>query len=265
MCENSSAVLSGFKKTDRGITYFDKHRLDCNSFSCPECAPKKASKVKERVFTGDLFKNANNLDKYGSKFVTLTLPGKEYREKHTPGQGLGDLNSNFHKLTTSLRRIYGKVDYFRVYEPHKDGFPHFHVLFVGPGIRPKSFKDTLERLWCDLYGMGFVKVNIIRGFEHGIRYLTKYLTKGLEPIKKYQRIFSSSRGALAPVIKGKKVVWLGFRHVNFDYGSTFSGTVYNIPMKEILKIIPNFHELMFQGYGDIEELKEIIVEYNAMS
>ncbi len=66
------------------------------------------------------------------------------------------MNHNYHKLIRALKKRYGHFHYLKVVEPHGDGFPHFHVLLVGPGIAPKAVLQTIRDLWVDKYGMGNV-------------------------------------------------------------------------------------------------------------
>lgn len=119
----------------------------------------------------------------------------------------------WNKLRTALVKRYGKFQYFRIHEAHSDGVPHFHVLFAGKAVAPKSFADTLARLWKK-YGLGFVKINLIkdhkgrpcRGFQdlkHAINYLLKYITKGITSAGKWKRVFTCSQKTLMPLEKGE--------------------------------------------------------------
>jgi len=101
------------------------------------------------------------------------------------------------------KKVYGKFHYFRICELQKDGTPHFHVLLVGNNIIPKSFLQSIESLWRSLYGLGFVKLNavIFQDAVHAIRYMLKYVTKEIKTIGFSKRLFSSSRGAMAPTVK----------------------------------------------------------------
>ena len=118
---------------------------------------------------------------------------------------------NFNLLVNALKKHYGQFKYFRVYEPHKDGVPHFHILFMGENCIPTDFRSTIEKLWKK-YGQGFVRVNVIRDkndnvinsfndVQHAINYLLKYLTKNMISPGKYKRIFSAARGILTAVQK----------------------------------------------------------------
>jgi hypothetical protein len=260
LCIRSKAFLSGIQKTDNSLQYFDRYRLPCKSFSCPECAPKKTQVLKARIWKGRINDPVIRKDKYSAKFFTFTCPGNPWRQNHTPVQALEKMQVAFNKLMTGVRRHYGNVDYFRVTEKHKSGFPHFHVLFVGPTIRGKYFLRHLENMWRGNYGMGFIKARVIDDLEHGINYLCKYLTKSMDSIKKYQRIFSSSRGSIEPLYK-KEATWLDFRNVMFQYaGISEDGKIYSISMDKIKSL--GILELLekSKSYEDLQELIEIIKE-----
>lgn len=189
-------------------------QLPCNSWDCSFCNSQKIARVRARIFNGDLFQSAQKSgyrDQYNQKFLTLTVPGREYRRAKSPIDALDDMSKNFNRLRTALKKYYGSFAYFRILEKQQDGYPHFHVLLSGPNIARKDVLEYIENLWCNVYGMGFVRLNVItKDLKHGIRYATKYLTKkdkvkqNRMNIKRYARLFSASRGALQPMKKKKK-------------------------------------------------------------
>ena len=78
------------------------------------------------------------------------------------------------------------------------------MLICGPAVRPKSILKSIDDLWQGKYGLGFTKLVVIRhGLRAGVSYLCKYLTKQMRRIYRYKRIFSASKGALAPMSKPK--------------------------------------------------------------
>lgn len=117
----------------------------------------------------------------------------------------------FNRLRTALVKRFGKFRYFRIYEPHMDGVPHLHVLFVGDAVIPKSFLAAMTKLWSK-YGLGFVQLATIKdkkgkvirsfkGVKHAVNYLFKYMTKGVKKAGRYRRVFSCSQKTLMPLVK----------------------------------------------------------------
>ncbi len=220
--------------------------IRCKKWSCPHCGPRKLSQLRKRLLHGDIAVKA--ISKYGLKFATLTFGGNDIRSAYIitervpnpldPSQMIDqaqtikwatksgeikegplydvtrmyeDMMSAFNVLLTSLKKKYGKFQYFRIHEPHQDGVPHLHVLFAGSNCIPKDFYSSIQKLWSK-YGFGFVKLNTIKDkngrtitkfndAQHAVNYLLKYMTKGLKTAGKYKRVFSCSKNALMPVQK----------------------------------------------------------------
>ena len=207
--------------------------LRCNMWECKFCQERLKKKLFKRILTGAIGEELSS--PYALKFLTLTFGGKEDRAKailelkkenqarEKKGEPIMSLKEyvytimihNFHKLIRALKKKYGQFHYFRVCELHKDDIPHFHILFAGDAIVPKHILDSIENLWRGIYGMGFVKINCIkfRDKKHAVRYMLKYITKDIQKVGKWKRIFSASRGSLAKVVK---VDWLA---INLHIGS----------------------------------------------
>lgn len=91
------------------------------------------------------------------------------------------LKSSWLKLLRVLRYHLGSFNYSGVYEPHKSGYPHLHVLIfeeISEGLQ-----ERIRSLWSDKYGAGsrengidfsFRKVADIKSVKN---YLMKYLAK----------------------------------------------------------------------------------------
>lgn len=152
---------------------------------------------------------------YAWKLLTLTVPGKGYRETHSPLEALEEMNGNFHKLIRAMKKKLGDFHHFAVCEPQRDGYPHLHVLMVGMAIVPRSILGGIKRLWHDKYGMGFVKLRAkrrkwstaqnrwvtewIEDPMDGVRYMTKYMTKGgFVKVGNGKKAYHCSEGALGP-------------------------------------------------------------------
>ena len=192
--------------------------LPCGSWTCPYCRERNLKRLQYRIFNGEISRGLDNI--YGQKFLTLTCPGREYRESHTPLEAHEEMQKDFAKLIKALKKRHGNFFYIKVVEKHKDGFPHIHVLLSGNAISGKNIKEEIEELWRYKYGMGFCWIVLIKkGFRAGIKYITKYLVKDLknnEPennyghiqsMGKYKRIFTASKGALVK-IDNKDTDWL---------------------------------------------------------
>lgn len=219
------STLGGFVVSDGKKIYSGPIR--CNSWACPDCAPRKRKQLVRRILKGEI--NNTEFLPYSCKFVTLTFGGDKDREKYAKINKDGsvtydtagmheEMMANWNRLLTYLRKKYGKFLYFRVTEPHQSaksfGIPHIHVLFVGRNVVPKAFGSDLVKFWEEKYKMGFGQIKKVdfNTRKHAILYLMKYLTKNngkdgvvLSPGFR-KRIFSASRFALLRIAK-KVWIW----------------------------------------------------------
>lgn len=213
-CPNAIGAFSGIPVNSDKIVF---GALKCNSWHCEVCNGRLVKKLYKRILQGAIGEDATS--KYGFKFLTLTYGGQKEREKAK--QSLQEYNKkaakrlelkeyiynemikNFHKLIRALKKRYGNFHYFRVCELHKDGVPHIHVLLAGNAIIPKGILNSIEKLWRGKYGMGFVKINCVkfRNKKHAVRYMLKYITKDIQQVGRWKRIFSASRNSLTKIVK----------------------------------------------------------------
>jgi hypothetical protein len=144
------------------------------------------------------------------KFATLTLGGDKKRAEYLQSDGNYDLvkmhedmSEGLHKMIMALKKRFGRFHYFKVVEPHQDGVPHYHILFVGNACIPRHFLGAMEKLWQQHYGFGWVKLNRIRWADrrHAINYILKYLTKNPKKPGFRKRLFTVSKGSLEPTHK----------------------------------------------------------------
>jgi len=168
-------------------------RLRCQSWQCAYCA-----KENRRLWAAHL---RNRLPKVSSDwwFVTLTA----HESLRTPENSLQNIRSNIDRLFKRLRRIYAKVQYVRVFEVHKLGAFHAHLLVSGMSRRleirtarngQQYFRPLQEgqkaRTWAirtwwkktaRALGMGYM-VDVQQGgtIKGAVAYIVKYLTKAAQ-------------------------------------------------------------------------------------
>lgn len=184
-------------------------RLRCKSWDCPYCA-----KENRRQWAQHLRRRLPRVSP-DWWFVTLTA----HENTRTPENSLHNIRSNIDRLFKRLRRIYEKLDYVRVYEVHKKGAFHAHLVISGLSARVQKhtarngvhyWRPTLAeggkgnlsiRTWFRRttrnLGMGYmVDVQKVDGISQVIKYIVKYLTKdaqaftakGLRRVQTTQRV-----------------------------------------------------------------------------
>jgi len=208
-------------------------RLRCKSWQCEFCARKNRelwrSHLKKRI------------GKIGGLWWFITLTAHE--NTRTPGTSLENLRENLDRLFKRIRRVWGRVDYVRVYETHQTGAFHAHIVMQGlshrvqkmvakngqeyfrPASEPKGKGNWSVRTWfrrsARQIGMGYmVDVQQLQATPVVVNYITKYMTKdaqafyvkGLRRIQTSQRIGAANpRGeggwSVGPVLYGGAVEW----------------------------------------------------------
>lgn len=269
-CSAPVGVFTGVQYTTGGRLRGVRSAIRCKRWSCPYCADKNLRLLRYRLFNGGLSESAKRNGfrcRYNAKMLTLTYGGNEKRSSSTPEKAYEEMVEAFHKMLKALQKRLGKIYYVRVVEKHKNGgWPHFHVLLVGDGIARKEFLEDIENLWRNLYGMGFVWLKQIKNFTHAIRYITKYLTKDIEPVGFNKRVFTASKGALVPI---QKRSWYlkDFKMGIVDKGLQYESTVSEEQLSQLLNIPDlvreNLSPKLYQNLiGDSEDklAKEIFIQ-----
>jgi hypothetical protein len=150
------------KDPKTGRTVF--RRVNCGSWTCSYCGPRKAKLAKFRIR-----QQAENLDL--RFFLTLTLdPSKVKNERDQ----VKYVRLVFNRFREYLRRKYGQPPKFIcILEFTKRGTPHLHIL-----LDRYIPHEWISRTWDKLGGgrIVFIKKVTIRNVS---RYLSKYLTKDL--------------------------------------------------------------------------------------
>ena len=142
---------------------------------------KRMAELLEALPDVEFFNPRDRSSRHKTKalFVTLTLARNQRLD--LAWEGIGEA---YNRFMARMRRRYGRVHGFRVFEAQKDGTPHIHAMLVFETAEFETFhfngiwriqgkRENLEDLWphgySDYEGLG--------GVRSGFRYLTKYLAK----------------------------------------------------------------------------------------
>lgn len=223
-------------------------KLRCGSWKCVHCAGVNAAVFRRKI--RDSLKAwvlASGYDPakflYWGKFLTLTLPGNEFRSKHSPEEGEKILKASWRKLRNWLKRKYGNFDFIQVDELQPSGFPHLHVLLLGKQIAPKEILADIRKYWVGKLGMGNIDLVTAHNIGGIASYLTKYISKSKTGVlKKGNRVYSFSKG-LNDLIKSQKaaraanftLIRLGFLNSDGTRGKVFWEilmTPFGVPLKK---------------------------------
>jgi len=100
-------------------------------------------------------------------FMTLTTRD----ENQDREQALRDINAHWQTLLKRMRRRYGKVQYLRVIQFHRNGCPHIHAL-VDVGVSQTWVSDQ----WNELHNSPVVDVRFV-DHSHVVNYIAKYISR----------------------------------------------------------------------------------------
>ena len=141
-------------------------RVNCRSWSCSYCGPRKARQTRRAIQD-----SAERLDlRY---FLTLTIDMKKVEFQHKKF-AVPHLRLCFNKFREYLRRQYGvPPTYISVLEFTKAGVPHLHVL-----LDRYVPQEWISEVWSSLGGGRIVFIKRVT-VQKVARYLSKYLTKEL--------------------------------------------------------------------------------------
>ena len=127
-------------------------------------------------------------------FFTLTYD----RSKSIP-ETWNQITRTFNHYITDLRRFHhNKIQYLRVVEEHKDGYPHIHTLiqFSDARIRVQNsryFDRRLYAQWKDRWKHGHSDVQPPRGTRGAVlAYVLKYVLKNVTTNTIWKKILTSN-------------------------------------------------------------------------
>ena len=148
--------------------------LKCKRWSCPICRPENRARVKKLARDG-----------VPDKFLTLTCKPDRWA---SPDEAARGMREAFRLLIRLIRRHHKArtVEYFRVFEAHKSGWPHLHILLRAPFIT----QDWLSEEWQRLTGAFIVDIRKVKNKEQAAFYVSKYIGKDLhkfEGVTRYHR------------------------------------------------------------------------------
>lgn len=246
-CPAPTGALYG-QTIDKQGNYHNRHFvLDCGRWDCEYCRRRKAKRIFKRSLNGEIVEAAKQRDgfrDFNHKLLTLTCPGREFRDRYTPHQAAKMMRDALAKMLMSLRKTCGKFHYLRVTENQKDGYPHYHIVLCGAAIAPKWVLTEIQRLWSCVNEMGFVRLNWIENPVKAIKYVLKYLFKD-PALYGRLRLMSYSRGAIEPPAESQEsFLWYEILWAVNHFGGrmAFAEGIENIDWAYYMRGHPEFLE-----------------------
>jgi hypothetical protein len=137
----------------------------CGMWTCEQCAIHNAKKWIARIIDG-----VNKLPSDDWYFATVTA-----HKWHRGEKSLVNLRANWHKLRKRMARLIKPLFYVRVWEHHKDGSYHLHII-TNACVTTRWLKDNAVA--C---GMGYqAKIDKTINAGQAAGYVAKYMLKQSE-------------------------------------------------------------------------------------
>jgi len=154
-CETAKSLVGRIPNTDRSLLV----GLTCRRWSCRPCSTAKIRRL------AVLCKLAGP-----NRLLTLTIDPALYQ---SPRHAFEATAAYVPELIRYLRTRFGAVEYLRVTELTKRGFPHYHLL-IRSGFLPHA---VVRNKWNEYTQATIVDLKAVGNQFGAYTYLTKYLTK----------------------------------------------------------------------------------------
>lgn len=165
------------RREGEGGEVFYFYSPPCRIKGCANCSKMMQIRHMMRMLTA----MSSLPDLYWS-FVTATLRGKDHRHDAS----MVVIRRVWSKTRKRLGRRFASLFWVRVYEKHKSGIWHVHVILGTNGILSRK---AFKAIWFASGGGYQVRVSKVN--RENITYITKYATKGSEKARviEYSRNF----------------------------------------------------------------------------
>jgi hypothetical protein len=90
------------------------------------------------------------------------------------------MSKAWEKIVAKIRRRWGSFEFVRVWELHKSGYPHLHIVSRGTFIAQKWLSAEWDKMGCGK----IVDIRKIENSKHATIYITKYLGKSFGTLTK---------------------------------------------------------------------------------
>ena len=149
--------------------------LRCKRWSCETCRQRN----RRRVIA---------LGKAGrpNAFLTLTVSSKHYDDAH---QAARDLKRAWCALRRRMQRFRpgAQIDFLAVFERHKSGFPHLHILLRAPFISVRRLRTWWEEITVHSWNVNIMGLKT----DGQIAYAAKYIGKDIDSFENCKRWWRS--------------------------------------------------------------------------
>jgi len=170
-CEHAQTLLAYSVTLQTEVLFV----LPCGTWSCRFCAQNKIKQIAAKVQLA-----------CPNRLMTLTVDPSLHL---SPKDAWQNTRKQVPVLIRRLRKKFGEVEYLRVTEVTKRGWPHYHLL-IRSGYLPHA---VVKAYWQEQTGARIVDLRQVTKTFSAYTYLVKYLSK-LHDLEWTERHVSMSRG-----------------------------------------------------------------------
>lgn len=207
--------------------------LSCRRWSCRLCAETKIRKLAYSV------RQANP-----NRLLTLTVDPARHA---SPAEAWQSTRKQVPILIRKLRAQFGEIEYLRVTEVTKKGWPHYHLL-IRSGFLPHS---VVKRRWEELTGAKIVDLRQVKKSFQAYQYLVKYLSK-LHRLEWTERHVSLSRNFVPPQ-EGKNPNPIQSAEHSLFHEHPANWVAHNCVGSRLTRLSPQCHLITPRGQVDAEQ------------
>lgn len=149
--------------------------LKCKSWHCEECGPERQHQLQNRCIRAN-----------PHRFITITC---RRGEAATPEDAAKKLADAWRTIVRRWRRLeaHHRCEYICIFEKHKSGWPHLHILWKGHWVSWKWLSNQTR----ELLNSPHVDIRRIDSTKQCVAYVAKYLSKSPERFGTCKRYWTS--------------------------------------------------------------------------
>lgn len=150
-------------------------RTRCKCWNCTHCAPRNRKRLIGKILGG-----------HPDRILTLTSNPHTFE---TPEEAGRNLLESWRRMRQALVKSHGfkKIPFLAVWEKHKNGYPHLHIMLRGTYIKQAWASAFMGRRM----NAPIVDIRKLRGSKHAAAYVAKYVTKDIQAPKFSKRYWSN--------------------------------------------------------------------------
>lgn len=168
--------------------------VKCRRWGCPNCQEWRQRCLMARCIEGK-----------PNRFISFTCRRGRYA---TEAETAKAMTWAWRTIIQRWRRLnpWHKCEYIAVFEPHKSGWPHMHILWKGHWLSQKWLSEQAKQL----LDSPIQDVRLVRDAKHAAFYVAKYFSKEPQKFGTCKRYWTSKNWPKLKVIDADQAFHKGF-------------------------------------------------------